>query len=245
MKVDAARQRLLLDLADTDASLARLDHRARNLPEDAEIAETTTRIEAAREDLVRAEISAEDLDRDYRKMDSEITGMRDREQKDSAQLTAGGLAPKALSELQHELHGLARRRSVLEDDMLQLMEQQEAVATEQERASATVAQLQQQVDTLQARRAESLAAVTADREVDAQRRAAIAQDVPDELLAIYDRQRADSRIGAGLLRQRRCGACRMEIDRGTLTRIAALADDDVVRCEECGAILVRNHESGL
>ena len=47
------------------------------------------------------------------------------------------------------------------------------------------------------------------------------------------------RVGAGALQGRRCGACRIEIDRGELSRIAAAAEDDVLRCPECGAILLR------
>lgn len=245
MKVDAGRQRLLLELAEVDATLARLGHRARNLPEDAEITETTARIEAARSDLVRAEISAEDLDREYRRMDGEITGMRDREQKDSAQMTAGGMAAKALSELQHELSGLGRRRQVLEDDMLELMERQEALGSERDRASATLAHLESELTALRARREQSLATVDDERSVLTERREQILGEVPEELLPIYERQRSAGKVGAGLLRARRCGACRMELDRGTIATIAAAADDEVLRCEECGAILIRTHESGL
>ena len=59
------------------------------------------------------------------------------------------------------------------------------------------------------------------------------------LVALYERQRATAGVGAGVLQGRRCGACRIEIDRGELARIAAAADDDVLRCPECGAILLR------
>ena len=38
---------------------------------------------------------------------------------------------------------------------------------------------------------------------------------------------------------RKCSACRIEIGRGELSRISAAAEDDVVRCPECGAILLR------
>ncbi len=245
MKADPSAQRQLLDLADADAVVARVDHRGRSLPEVAEIAELTTRIDSTRDDLVRADISAEDLTREYRRVDSEVTGMADRERKDSALLAGGGLAPKALSELQHELGSLARRRSVLEDDLLGVMERQEAVEAERQRASATVEHLQTQLADAEKRRDEAKAAVDADREVATTRREAIAGDIPADLLAIYDRQRAAGKIGAGLLRARRCGACRMELDRGTLASIAAALADDVVRCEECGAVLVRTNESGL
>ena len=36
-----------------------------------------------------------------------------------------------------------------------------------------------------------------------------------------------------------CGACQIEIDRGELARISAAAEDEVLRCPECGAILLR------
>ena len=82
MKADPSAQRHLLDLADADAVVARVDHRGKSLPEVAEIAELTTKIDSTRDDLVRADISAEDLTREYRRVDSEVTGMADRERKD-------------------------------------------------------------------------------------------------------------------------------------------------------------------
>jgi hypothetical protein len=60
-----------------------------------------------------------------------------------------------------------------------------------------------------------------------------------ELVALYERQRAGGGPGAGPLQGRRCGACRIEIDRGEMSRISAAADDEVLRCPECGAILLR------
>ncbi|WP_238419853.1 zinc ribbon domain-containing protein [Gordonia sp. 'Campus'] len=245
MKVDAGAQRLLLDLADSDAEINRLEHRRKTLPEDAEIAEHNKAIDAARDDLVRAEIAAEDLGREYRRIDSEVTGMANREAKDSALLTGGGLAPKALSELQHELAGLGRRRSVLEDELLTLMEQQEAVEAERSRAAATISHLEEKVAEAQVRRDQSLSTIDEDLARARERRESFAAEVDPALLSVYDKQRANGRIGAGLLRARRCGACRMELDRGTIATIAAAASDEVIRCEECGAILVRTAESGL
>ncbi len=69
--------------------------------------------------------------------------------------------------------------------------------------------------------------------------------IPQPLFQLYDRVRANKGIGASLLRARRCGACRIELDRSAISRIAASPADEVVTCEECGAILVRTAESGL
>jgi uncharacterized protein len=57
--------------------------------------------------------------------------------------------------------------------------------------------------------------------------------------------RKNKGIGAALLRARRCGACRIELDRSAISRIAGSPADEVVTCDECGAIMVRTPESGL
>ncbi|GAB19216.1 hypothetical protein GOEFS_077_00080 [Gordonia effusa NBRC 100432] len=245
MKVEANRQRVMLEVADVDAQIARLTRERSRLPEDGEIAELTTRIDGARDDLVRAQIAAEDIDREYRRVETEVNGMSAREKKDSELLESGGLPPKQLSELQHEVGGLRRRRGMLEDDLLELMERQEATTAEQQRASATVSQLESERADVEVRR--DAARIKVDEKLsDArERRTAFVDEAPEELVAIYERQRAAGKVGAGLLRQQRCGACRMELDRGTMSSIAKTDADEVLRCEECGALLIRTSESGL
>ena len=71
------------------------------------------------------------------------------------------------------------------------------------------------------------------------RRAEVVAALDDELATLYERQRTRSGVGAAPLQGRRCGACRIEIDRGESARIAAAAEDDIVRCPECSAILLR------
>jgi predicted nucleic acid-binding Zn-ribbon protein len=65
-----------------------------------------------------------------------------------------------------------------------------------------------------------------------------------DLVALYERQRTRGGAGAGALQGRRCGACRIEIDKGELARISAAAEDEVLRCPECGAILLRVKGAG-
>lgn len=235
----------MLDIADIDAEIHRIDHRRAVLPEIAELAALAEQLQTQRDEAVRAQIAAEDLLRESRRLDNEITSMSLREQKDNQQLAAGNLPAKALSELEHEVVGLIRRRSMLEDEMLEIMEQQEAVSADEQRASAMTTHSERQIEDATARRDVALAEI-ADLESDAKaKRAALIQNADEALMAIYDRQIKQGRVGAGLLRAGRCGACRMELDRGLIGRITATADDEVVRCDECGAILVRTHESGL
>jgi uncharacterized protein len=48
-----------------------------------------------------------------------------------------------------------------------------------------------------------------------------------------------------MLRQRRCEACRIELSGTEVSRFRTAAADEVLRCDNCRAILVRTAESGL
>lgn len=236
---------MMLDIADVDAELHRIEHRRSTLPELAELVQLEEQLSTQRDEAVRAQIAAEDLQREARRLDNEITSMSMREEKDNQQLAAGTLPSKQLSELEHEVTGLIRRRGLLEDELLDVMEQQEAVDADEQRASAMTNHTQRQIDEVATRRDAALEKLAQDEAAVREKRAAIMANVNADLMAIYDRQVKAGRVGAGLLRAARCGACRMELDRGLLSRINATPTDDVIRCDECGAILVRTHESGL
>ncbi|MFM9378212.1 zinc ribbon domain-containing protein [Gordonia sp. VNK21] len=245
MKAAPAEQRQLLDLADLDADIARARHQLSRLPEDEQLAELETQAQQAAEDRAAAQVAVDNLDREYQRLDKELTGMAEHARRDQAQLDSGGLGHKALAELQHEMTGLTRRRDDTEAELLEIMEQQEATGAELDRAQAVIAGIDDRRTELeQARR--TAAATLEDKVTDLlSRRDAVTGEVPGELLSVYEKLREQGRVGAGLLRARRCGACRMELDPRTLAAITAAADDEVVRCEECGAILVRTEQSGL
>jgi len=78
-----------------------------------------------------------------------------------------------------------------------------------------------------------------------QERTILVGGLPAELVTLYERIRARNGSGAALLRGGRCGACRLELDRTAIGRLRDASPDEVVRCEECGVVLVRTPESGL
>ena len=85
----------------------------------------------------------------------------------------------------------------------------------------------------------ALAEIDQARQLHSSRRDTLTATLDPDLSALYERQRAGGGPGAGSLMGHRCGACRIEIDRGELSRISAAAEDDLMRCPECGAILLR------
>jgi predicted nucleic acid-binding Zn-ribbon protein len=245
VKADPAVQRRLLQLAEVDAELARVEHRRRSLPELAEIAATELAVRAKRDAQVRIQTSLTDLDREVKRQEKEIDAVRAREDRDRGLLSGGTVSAKQLTDLEHELATLQRRQSTLEDDLLELMERREAVELDGQHATVELAKAEAALADAGRRRDEALADLdTTQARRDAERTTLIPQ-LPEALLKMYDRVRAAKGIGAALLRARRCGACRLELDRSAISRISGAPADEVVTCDECGAILVRTAESGL
>ena len=239
MKAALTQQRSLLTLVELDAELGRVEHRARNLTEQQRFDEAQAQHRAANDQLAVLGITLEDLDGQITKLDSEIDGVRQREDRDKALLDSGDVNPKQLAELQHELETLQRRQSALEDSQLELMERREALQAQQSEELARIDALHNEMSAAQLARDEALAVIDQARNVGGLRRTELASGLDADLVALYEKQRSKGGAGAGLLQGKRCGACRIEIDRGEMARISAAADDDVVRCPECGAILLR------
>ena len=240
MKADLAQQHSLLELADTDAELSRLAHRAAHLPEQQRYDELQAQQRAAADRVSAVAIGLEDLDAQVAKLESEVDAVRKREERDRGLLNSGSVSDsKQLGELQHELGTLERRQASLEDTLLEVMERREQLAADKAREQAASDALEQDLTAARLERDEVLAGVEQSRAERSARRAEVAAILAEDLLGLYERQRATSGIGAGRLMGGRCGACRIELDRGELARISAAAEDEVLRCQECGAILLR------
>lgn len=239
MKAEVSQQRSLLDLAEVDAELRRVDHRAANLAEQQEFERVQALYQEANDQLAVVGIALEDLDGEITKLEGEIDSVRQREDRDRTLLQGGTVNAKQLSELQHELETLERRQSSLEDSLLEVMERREELQRQQSEHLARIDALQNELSAAQLTRDAALVDIENVRQVSAGRRTELTSLLNADLVALYEKQRAGGGAGAGLLQGKRCGACRIEIDRGEMARILAADDDEVLRCPECGAILLR------
>lgn len=239
MKADPTAQAKLVTLAEVDAEIGRLTHRRSTLPELAQLDEAEQRVRAARDALVRAETRAGDLDRDIARLERDIDGVRARTERDHTLLAGAGISAKQATELQHELDTLARRQGVLEDEQLGIMEEREAVGIELDHARGELAEAETALGEVTAKRESAEGDIDATRAGRDRARTEVVAALPADLLADYERIRAGGRVAAGQLRESRCGACRLELDRTFLGQVRTAAADEVVHCEECGAILVR------
>ena len=246
MKASVEAQLRLLELADLDAELSRLDHRRRTLPELEEYGRIEARDGELRDELTALEAAESDLRREQAKAEADVDQVRSRVDRDRTRLDAGQVSsPRELENLQSEIASLIRRQSDLEEIVLDVMERQEAAELRRKTLTQEEGTLARQRDEVAARRDAALGEIGEQDEKAGSLRAGVAADVPGDLLDLYGKLRAQHGVGAAALRRGRCEGCHLSLNTVDLARIRAAPPDEVLRCEECRRILVRTPDSGL
>jgi len=246
VKASQEAQLRLLELADLDAELSRLEHRRRSLPELEEYRRIEARDAELTDELTALEAAESDLNREQAKAEADVDQVRSRVDRDQTRLDAGQVSsPRELENLQSEIVSLARRQSDLEEIVLDVMERQEAAERRHGELTQERTTLAGQRDEVAARRDAALGEIGEQMEKAGSLRAGVSTGVPDELLALYEKLRSQHGVGAAALRGGRCEGCHLSLNTVDLARIRAAEPDEVLRCEECRRILVRTPESGL
>lgn len=245
MKVDPQSQEALLEVTIIDQKLAQLAGERTNSSLKASVSETRAAATLAEERLVECRTALTDLEREVARADADVQTVRARVERDRQTMDSGSASAKQLTDIQHELESLARRQAELEDVELEIMERVET-------ATAAVTAAEQELEASRTR-ADEIAKEWDRREDEIVSesvalegaRAELVAGLPEDFVALYEKVRARSGVGAGLLQHGQCGACRLALSSSDLDGIRSAEPDDVVRCDECGAIIVRTDQSGL
>jgi predicted nucleic acid-binding Zn-ribbon protein len=245
VKADPEAQRRLLDVQAIDTALAQLAHKRKNLPELAQLDKLAREISARSDERVRAQVDVDDLDRDIAKQEREVDTVRQRLAKDRQRLDEGRLPARELTAIEHEIVALQRRQSDLEDVEIELLERRDQAQAALDGVQARLQEAGKERDETERAKAEKLADIAKEAEWKSGARKPLVADLPADLVALYEKIREGGGIGAALVRQGRCGGCRLDLAGADRARVKAAAPDEVVRCEECRCIMVRTEESGL
>jgi predicted nucleic acid-binding Zn-ribbon protein len=246
VQADHFDQQKLLALAAEDVALAQLAHRRRTLPELAAVEAAQEAQRTLADDVVRAETEARDLDREQKRLEGDVDTVRQREARDQSRIDSGGATAKEITGLQHELESLKRRQSDLEDQVLELMERRETADAALATAQSGLAAAQGEQERAEQQRDAALADITEASAKHQAERERIAGTIPTDLLKLYDRIATQTgSTGAAHLHARRCEGCRIEFYGTELATYRNADPHTVLRCENCGRILVRTADSGL
>ena len=231
----------LLVVQEHDTALDRLRHRRATLPERAELARVGDELAAL--ERSRAEVAAE-IDRvakGQKKLEDELASVEAKVAEIQARLYSGAVTiPRELQAMQAEVDSLRKRCSTLEDGVLEAMTEREPLDAEVARLDARRAELDAEGGRLRAAAAEVEVAIDADVARESEARAAAAAQVPPDLAKLYEDLRSKlAGVGAAKLVNGRCSGCHLTLPATELDRIRREPPDAVIRCDQCGRILVR------
>ncbi|MGV8881175.1 MAG: zinc ribbon domain-containing protein [Rhodoglobus sp.] len=244
LKASPQDQALLLDLQALDTKLAQLAHRAKSIPELAELSALNAQAVARRQILAERRGLSENVQLELSRIESDVKIVEARIARDSERLQ-GSSSVKDVAALEQELAALRKRLNDLEEIELTVMERLEE---SQAAIAETVAELDtisSRISEVEAARDAQLVVVNAERETADAGRRSIEVKVPADLLALYEKQRSRYGTGASLLRGGVSLASGVKLLENEMQAIRAAAPDEVIMCASSEAILVRTDESGL
>jgi len=241
------QQQALLELQGFDTKLLQLAHKRAGLPEISAAQDLEVELGSIRMRLVAAQTEASDLKLNLLKAESDVEQVLSRSRRDQERLDSGAVsAPKELESLQHEIGTLAKRQAELEDIELEIMQAYENAQQAVTELQASEIETTEKLSALAQTRDELFADIDFEVNSLTNQRTDIANGLPTDLIALYDKIRADQGgVGAALIHRGACQGCHITIDAQEIDQIRKMSADAIARCDQCRRILVRTAESGL
>jgi len=235
-----AAQERLLALQSLDSSLMQLGHRLKNLPVIKLLDEKVIAHATARDLCIAAETEKNDIKHELSRSEVDVEQVVSRIERDQKRLEAGQGTPKELEQLQHELVSLEKRRSELEEVELEVMMRIDGLDARINALASERDALDKEIASLRVEKEQAISEIESMMKKTEQDRSELASSVEPELLALYEKVRGSADgIGAARLHNGQCEGCHLALNAAEVTRLKALPDDEVVRCEECRRILIR------
>lgn len=244
MKADPADQERLLELQELDNHIRQVHSKAKNLPE----AGVVTELEAALTESKAAQRDAltvvDELKAEMARAESDVKLVEQRIQKDSEQSQHTSSAKDAQG-LEHEIQSLRERLAMLEEVELGVIERLEAAESELSGADQAMTELVSRLNEAKQALDDAKQALEADYQATSTTREKLVSSLPEDLVALYERQRERYGFGASLLQRGISSASGVSLTESDLQQVRQAAPDDVVICPDSNAILVRTAESGI
>lgn len=231
----------LLVVQDHDTAVEQLRHGRATLPERA-------RLEAVGEQLMALEATAaeiggqrDEVARQQQKLEDELASLEEKLVMLEKRMYSGSVtAPRELQAMQADAEALKRRQSLLEDQVLESMAEREPLDARLDAIDADRLALDEESGALRVAIAEAESAIDAELASEEAARAEAIVSIPPDLLSLYEQLRARlGGIGAARLVKGSCTGCHLALPATEVDRIKREPPDAVIRCDQCGRILVR------
>jgi hypothetical protein len=224
----------LYALQQIDIALAQLERRYHTLdPGHAEQAA----LEKARQEYMQKAEALHQLARDLQDAELELKSVEAKKKEHENKLYGGKItSPKEMVSMQEEIEALGRQRGRLDERILIMMDQLEALRTEVATAETTLKEAEAALSRKQAAYNAETAAITQEVHTLTPRRTKLAATIPPALLKRYETLRA-TKNGVGISRIEKgiCSACHTTLPVKVVQIVQET--DSIEICENCGRLL--------
>ena len=224
----------LYALQQIDIALAQLERRYHTLdPGHAEQAA----LEKARQEYMQKAEALHQLARDLQDAELELKSVEAKKKEHENKLYGGKItSPKEMVSMQEEIEALGRQRGRLDERILIMMDQLEALRTEVATAEPTLKEAEAALSRKQAAYNAETAAITQEVHTLTPRRTKLAATIPPALLKRYETLRA-TKNGVGISRIEKgiCSACHTTLPVKVVQMVQET--DSIEICENCGRLL--------
>ncbi len=231
------QQKLLLEIANLDLAVSRAQAALAETEKNLTAESLRTQVLDTSERLLQAHASAENLERDIKKVAADVEMVEARIEHDKLKATqvTNEREQKAVTQ---ELESLRVRLSSLEEAELDLMEQLEAASALVEEITQVRTKLNLELEeALKKQHGEALTISAQVTELTSKRTAAFAQ-LDETLQTIYTRK-AQRGIAVAQTLGRDCSACRLSINAVQFEDMVAEPADHLPTCPNCDALIIR------
>lgn len=232
---------VLLQVQEKDSQILAANHEITELPERRAIEATQKDIEQLKEALKALEAEVHENNRTQKRLEDEVATIQERNDSQKGKLYGGEvIAIKELQALEMDIASLKERQTVIEDQIIEVMELNEPIENE----ILNLVQQQQSHIENEAQLREDLQKAIKEIEIRISQIQAeishLTKDLPSELINEYENLRSrPGHVGIAKLVNRTCNGCNLELPAVEIDRIKKLSEDSLINCEECGCILVR------
>jgi predicted nucleic acid-binding Zn-ribbon protein len=239
--VDPSRESLieLLELQKVDSRIDRLEHRLHNLPEAAELAGLEARRGELRSSIAEAQAVVGEHARRQTRLETEIDSIAAKIKLEDMRLYGGTVTnPRELSGLQAEIEALRRRQTTLEDEDLEVLEARESAEKHLRTLEDEASALDLSIEETTGRRDVAVASIEQDLQAARTERETWVPRFDTGLLGLYQKLRSSmlGGVAAAALLDGTCQGCHMRLPSQEYERVRDATG--LVRCDECGRILV-------
>jgi predicted nucleic acid-binding Zn-ribbon protein len=237
MKVPHAHQEVMLQVAGLDLELEALSSRLAELQTGAHLDALRTNLFAASSRMLEQQTQLENLQQELGKLEADIELVDKRIDLDKQRLSSTS-SSKDAEGITSELRSLANRKSNLEDQELEIMEQVEQVSALVATESASRTSLSVELAEAEAALAGDITKLASKISIVETERAAKFAILSEEAANLFTKK-AGRGIPAAALKGRDCDACRIGLTSSAYEDVVATPADEIATCPNCQAILVR------